>query len=494
MKHFHLGIVAITGLSFWFFLGFPFANRNESYAWIAEFQSANLFSVLTTSLSSIVTFRPIGQVAAWLGYVLSGNSNAIELLNFLLAAFAWVTLLYRTQNKNLLALFALVLGGGFFSGYSYLFHLHGVFYSPLLLLIILLVTDNLETRYGGRVLLLLPVTIFFAFIHPFSLVVSSAYLFGYLLEFYRRQSMQEKLTIVLSIAILVLLGFHIGGESTTILEFDWIPGFLTSYRLIELHPALSIASVFLSGVAVLSVPIAGLPNWAKLVLVAIGAGVLYFAGIPIIILWIIICLVKAIGLRKYSLAFVLMGTFSFPLFAGTGSAAYAIFVLPVCAFVTTIDLDALDLQLSNVTRRISYPLAIVAATAVILIRLGWEVPFVTAFSTPLLAEREKTFQLEKVIRWMTTSDYWGWELRLGQSTGNPVDLENPIDRRFRPPTYQRYLDAYIASLQKADRTVIIQNRSLDVYFGGAKIENAVQVFSLSGKYAGDVTVYSHEIP
>jgi len=41
----------IAGFSFWFALGFPFANHNESYYWVALFADSGVLRMADSSIS-----------------------------------------------------------------------------------------------------------------------------------------------------------------------------------------------------------------------------------------------------------------------------------------------------------------------------------------------------------------------------------------------------------------------------------------------------------
>lgn len=53
-----LGLVSILGFSFWSWIGFPFANHNESYAWIVQLNQMGFFDALTQRMKPAKTYRP----------------------------------------------------------------------------------------------------------------------------------------------------------------------------------------------------------------------------------------------------------------------------------------------------------------------------------------------------------------------------------------------------------------------------------------------------
>src|SRR5262249_24766985 len=138
--------LAIAGLSFWFWVGFPFANHNESYAWIAQLRTMDLHAALTRTLVGVANWRPLGTGTAWILYHAAHGSIApVELLNYFVAAAAWAWVAWVVADRRVFGIAAFLVGGALFSGYIYLFHLHGIFYSPLLFFVAILLGARLGT-------------------------------------------------------------------------------------------------------------------------------------------------------------------------------------------------------------------------------------------------------------------------------------------------------------------------------------------------------------
>jgi hypothetical protein len=171
------GLLSIAGLSFWFFLGFPFANHNESYVWVVPLSRLGLLDVLSKPFGVVASFRGLGMLTAWLGYRLSGGSiYPQQVFNYLGAALAWLILFSAIKEKKLFAWESFFVGGVFFSGYIYLFHLHGVFYSPLLMflafLLALSISNNgVKTSWLVISSILAAITSLY---HPFAILVCVA--------------------------------------------------------------------------------------------------------------------------------------------------------------------------------------------------------------------------------------------------------------------------------------------------------------------------------
>jgi hypothetical protein len=127
-----------------------------------------------------------------------------------------------------------------------------------------------------------------------------------------------------------------------------------------------------------------------------------------------------------------------------------------------------------------------AIALVIGLRIGLNIPVVSGLSNPLLAEKEKTFQLAHIITWMKDSPFHDCRLVLYRAANNPAIADNAIDRHNRPPTIQDYLDEYIVTIRPGSP---IKTRSpLLVCFGGETVKNAQVVYKLPGRFNGEAIV------
>lgn len=482
-------LITILGLSFWFFLAFPFANHNESYTWVVQLNSLGFLDVLSQRLYPVANYRPLGQAIAWLGYHLSGKSiYPVELFNYIIAALSWIILLFAVKEKRLLSLIALTVGGFFFSGYLYLFHLHGVFYSPVLLLIaasFFLYEDILKI---SKIISLAILSILISLFHPFALLIYLAFILGILIE-KREYITRTFLIVTLSSVILgvALIEVLTPGSNLPIRDNNLL-GLLVSYRMTEVNLILSIIAFLLSIITAASINIS-LRNKIKLIVLVVILSLLSFwTATPIIIVWIFACLIKTVLMRKWAVAFLLIATFLFPL-PGSGSPTYSIFVLMVCAAVSSLGWSALENRLCFVNHRVALSLPLFALVIVICLRCNVSLPVISKLANPILAEKEKTFQLEAIINWMIKSPYNEYDLVLSQSAANPRESHNAINRMHRPPSQQQYLNAYIDSFQLPRHANNNIKNILLVCFGNEKIENAKKVYILKGKYAGNATVH-----
>src|SRR5688500_17241238 len=198
-----LFILPVLGISFWFALAFPFSDRNESYIWIASLQKSSFVDILQNPIPSIRNFRPVAQTFTWCLYHLSGeNGILIQLTNFVvLCAAIWTMIpLLEESKRSYLRLFYLVIGFVYFSTFYYIFNLHGIFYSPILLLIAIFLKVQDEVLQNWKQWLL--ACFILAFFHPLILVFFVAYVSGWLIE--KKQVDRDKI-ILLGFILVVLL-------------------------------------------------------------------------------------------------------------------------------------------------------------------------------------------------------------------------------------------------------------------------------------------------
>src|SRR5688500_3673989 len=88
-NHWLLVLLPVLGISFWFLLGFPFADRNESYIWITYLRQYSFLEIVQNPIPTIRSFRPLAQAATWCLYHLSGsNGTLIQFINFVMLCAA----------------------------------------------------------------------------------------------------------------------------------------------------------------------------------------------------------------------------------------------------------------------------------------------------------------------------------------------------------------------------------------------------------------------
>ena len=484
-----VGWFSTVGLAFWFFVGFPFGNHNESYYWVARFEHERLWAIVWTKTLA-ATARPLGQGLAYVGWQLPGqSSSAVQIFNFVLAAVALFVIALAIPQGRTFAVAMVVAGAGFFAGYIYLFHLHGIFYSPVLALVAVLLhlheaegLSPLSREVAGFACALAVGLLF----HPYALILFGAYLGGLAVERWRESSSTDQLRR----ALLCVLGAGaLAAERPhghQVLSGDNIRAFLASYALTEVSPVLAVVSAVFAAATLFSTATMSRVHKSRLTVAVLLLAVAFLVmGLPVVLLWIAAAVFKTAYLGKWSLACMTAGAALLPCIALSGSPTYAIFAI----LMSTIALAWGWVRMERILERLGCRWAIVAVVLggllVGALRLGVEVPIASRLSQPLLAEREKTRQLETVIDWMLESEYRSWHLAL-EDNANPVDAgRSAVDRARRPPTYQDYLDAYMASRRSTGSV----RQTLVVAFGSHGRGDMTLVKAVPGSFAGTAMVF-----
>lgn len=485
--------LSILGLSFWFSLGFPFANENESYGWIVQINRMSTSILEVLRWSPAANYRPLGSITAWLGFRLSnGSIYPQQVFNFILAILAWLILYSSIAEKKLFSWISLVVGGIFFSGYIYLFHLHGVFYSPLLVVIAFLVRVSFRDSYitNPRLAIIFAIAIITSLFHPFILLIYVAFSFGFFLEKQRAIKRIQLGMGGLFVAIALVVMRILVDTKTTSLPSGWVLGLYTSYKLIELKSAFSTVSWLLAVTTILSL---NTPRRVKVMIITAVTAfslIFFFLNYPVLIIWIVVCLAKTVLLKKWSLTFLIISTAILPAATATGSPTYAIFVLMVCSAVIPFRWSPITTK-STFQEKIVFFAVILSILMSVLLRSNVHLPIISELVNPILAEREKTFQLESIIKWWDASDYAQYRLVFCQSADNPVESTNVVERKNRPPTSQTLLDAYTYSLRPRSSEDVVHQ--LLVCFGDDNIADGTILCVIPGRYNGKAIVYDqHE--
>ena len=487
----HIACAALTllGLSFWFWMGFPFGNHNESYVWAAVLKRCMFADLLVTRIFAVQSFRPLAQVIAWMTFKAGGESGVLaQVVNYLGAAAAWVVVLGSSNAKRSFSVVAFFVGGAFFSGYIYLFHLHGVFYSPLLLLLAYLILRS-DRPLPESTLIVMAVLAFLAsLVHPFAAVIYFGYLIGLIAEKGRDLGIYGRRIAYLSLPmfLLVILGALLTGQ-TYKGELDagaFLTGALTSYRMVTVHPLLYLVAAGLS-LAALGDRFGSWRGRVVLVLAIFAlSALLYQLGLPVILVWLAASLAKALLLRKWIYVALIVVTSALPAANPSGSPTYTVFVLMVCSAVTAYSLSLPGRPARLLQARWILVLLLLSASALILMRMDVSLPGLSRAARPLLAEREKTIQLETIIAWVMASRYRDCGLLFQQDATQPRVSGDAIDRRFRPPTSQTSLDYYMGDLRSWKPLERGTHGTLVIGFGGTDDGGDDVVHAIHSQHAG----------
>lgn len=483
------GALAVLGISFWFFIGFPFANHNESFVIVTQLGQMSFGDVLVDRIYPVANYRPLGQAVAWLGYTLGGGSIAsVQLFNYMLAAGAWLVLFSALRERRVVAIAAMIGGGVFFSGYIYLFHLHGVFYSPFLVSMALLFL--VETRPLTRSLLGLVSAAAFvaAFFHPYALPVYIAAMVGFSLERpaeFRPFWLMIAGGLIVAVGMLVFLVILPRHESAMSLP-EMLAGLVASYRMIEVHPAVSAVAAVLAILTGWSLRTRWFSPAGAAIGTAVLTGVAWFLGVPLIAVWIVVCLLKAALMRKWWLVFVIGGASLLPAPAATGSPTYAVFVILMSTGTLALGWSDAEQRIHGWVDRLAIPVVAAAFVLLVLVRLDVSVPGISRLAAPILAEKERTYQMEEMARWLVASPYRDHEPVFLRSSLNPRAATDVVDRRFRPPTNQEYLSKYMRMVRGGEAA---PERVVFIGFGGEDMPGGTRLMDLSAPHAGTASMF-----
>ena len=121
-------------------VGLPWGPHNESFDWVVRLEQRSFWSALFDKFPSVLSLRPLGTGPAWLLYRLGGHDVALaQFVNAALALFAWGWVARDAPQPRCFGVLALLVGGVYFAGYIWVFHLHGIFYGPLLVFVAALI-------------------------------------------------------------------------------------------------------------------------------------------------------------------------------------------------------------------------------------------------------------------------------------------------------------------------------------------------------------------
>jgi hypothetical protein len=494
-------ILAVLGFSFWFFLAVPFASHRESYSWLAQVPNQNFAQQFSYGVSS--TYRPLSQVVTWLGFLILDpgvfptsvlRQTLLQVFIYGLFILAWWLIYSAAPLRRVFALVALLAGGVFFSGYVHLFHIYGMFYVPVMLTLGALLWLRASGTFLQREVWFAIVATLLAFWHPFATGLFVGFYFGFYLDtFWQRSRAQH----VQAVAIL-LVGLMTIIVLVVLFPRDHLPqdtrllGFLVSYQTNEINRVASFVAFLLAQMVVFSM---GLSPRLKLVTslsVAALSAVFLLTSLPLLFIWFAAGLVKLFHSRCWNLFFLMLAAALLPFGGGIGSPMYVLFAIIVAVYVTPLGWQNAEKMLSFVKPRYVMAAIIASAIVVIMMRVGIDVPMVTRVATPLLAERERTYQLESILASLHNSDYCGSEIAYLENAGSPVaDVESAITRRYRPPAALEDVQLFWNSALRCPKREGTNQKigTATLTFGGQVLVGSSPIFVVKGRYAGDATVW-----
>lgn len=494
-------IVAVLGFSFWFLMAVPFASHRESYDWLAMVHSQPFSTAFTFSAT---TFRPLAQAATWLGFLIldpRGFPTSILrqalLQGFVYGMFvlAWGLIYLAATERRLFALVALIAGGVFFSGYVHLFHIYGIFYVPVVLTLGAILYFHGSGTFEKREVWFAVVVTVLAFWHPFATALFLGYYFGFYLDTFGHRSRSQHLQAIaiLFVTSATIAALVVPSSRTTSMPLDTrLFGFLVCYQTNEINHVASLVAFLLAQMVVASIEISPRYKLAALIIVSALGVVFLLENLPLLLLWLFVVLVKLLYMRSWSLFFLALAATLLPFGGGIGTPIYGLFAIMVAVYVTPLGWNKAETALFFVRTRYVMGAIIISVVILLMIRVGIQVPIVTKVASPLLTERERTYQLESILAWLRDSDYCGYEIAFAEDAGNPIDsVESAITRRNRPPAGLKDVRHFWDTVLQCQKSGYSDDKAETaiVTFGGPTLTDLNPVFKVKGRYSGDATVW-----
>jgi len=478
----------LLGLSLWFFIGFPFANHNESLSWVWQFDKYSFLDVFVNRIQPDTTYRPLALATAWLSYRLSGNLGPIQIFNYLVLSISWIIVYFSIKEKRVFTFIFLILGGIFFTCYIYLFHLHGVCYSflPMVVAVMFMLGSRLLDLPKLAVMALAVIVL--ALYHPYSMPLFIAYTTGLIIEKYKDLSRTKFIGAVIIIGIAFIFIKLLASAKVGIPFADSVKGLFVSYKMVEINKISSMFSLLLVIITVFSIQ---LPVFARLLSIflclCVSVVLLVKFSVPVLMVWVVVCMIKMLVMRKWSIFLLIAGAGLFPLITGLGSPTYTFLALMVCGIAASINNEQLDDKLKVIINpKIGFVIAISVITIILVLNNGIRIPVISKLANPILSEKEKTHQFESILSWFLNSQYKDYRLVFIREAGSPSKSSNALNgRQLRPPTQQQWVDAYI----NAKRGSVNTENKLFVCFGNEKVDGAKEVFAIPGKFNGCARVF-----
>lgn len=484
---FLFGVCAASGVIFWFIVGFPFDHHNESYVIASQLRSMDLWSATFGRVFPVANLRPAGQGLMWIALAIPSGLALIQIFNALCTIIAFVVALRAVRARAALSLALCATGAVLFAGYIFLFHMHGVFYGPLLILAAVLAGATPSPLDGATVRRLGILTLVVLLFHPYALFLFGAWLLAALfsgtvtLRTLVTRDLLMTLSVVVVAGVLLLLPPREAAQSLTAMFL----GGMVSYGVVEVHPLVTLFIGLLIALTIATMRrSAGVVGMLALVALSIGA---FLLGVPTALIWIVICLVKVLLTRRWNQALLLAMTTVFPFPTATGSPTYGIFATLLATVVMVDGLEDVEERWHLSSPWLSGAIVGLALILVVLVRSDVRIPGVDALARPLKAEREKTAQLQHILAWNTSTNGPRGGIVLSRLSLNPTAAPDIVDRRFRPPTSQAFLDRYV--LATAGRDTVHNGGILLVTFGGDTLAGRVPVMTFPGSSAGPALVY-----
>jgi hypothetical protein len=505
-------IFAVLGLSFWFWMAVPFASHRETYWWLAKV-STHDFAYAFTGISS--TYRPLHQAATWLGFMLLDprafptsvlRQTLLQTLMYGTFLLAWWLIYSAAPQRRILALAAFVHGGVFFPGYLPVFHVYGNAYVPTMLALGVLLLFYDSSDFEKKEVLFATIATLSVLWHPFTTALFVGFYFGFCVEAFgqRTRTQQVRSVVILlvgiaAIGVLLVIVPHFWPDRTSVLVQNAarpattrLYGFLVAYRTNEVNGIASVVVYLLTIAVVLSTKLGRKVKAVTTLGISALSVVFLMNSMPLLLIWLAMSLAKLMLLRNWRLFFLMLTAVLLPFGGGIGSPIHALFAIIIATFVTPLGWMQAEVAMRYVKPSYIFATAAALTLIVLAVRTGIRVPVVTRVATPLLAERERTYQLESLLVWLHSSRYCGHEITFAENANLPIDsVESAISRQYRPPAALVDAELFWRTALQCQNTEQRGKGASPVVltFGGPELDAYMPVFKIDGEYGGDATVW-----
>ena len=495
-------ILTVLGFSFWFFMAVPFASHRETYSWLAWARIQTFAQQFSFGLSS--TYRPLAEPVTWLCFRVldprifptsAVRQTLFQVFIYTMFVLAWWLIYSVAPQRRLFAVVSFVAGGVFFSGYVHLFHIYGLMYVPVVLMLGALLHFQATGEFQKREAWFAAIAVLLMFWHPFSTALFVGFYSGFCLDtFWQRDKVQRAQAFGLwSLGILAI------AATLFLFQREHMPlgaklfGFLVSYRTNEVNRIASTVAFVMTLLVVWSMKLSPKMKFAAPLGVTALSVALLFESVPLLFLWFGAVLIKLFRLRSWSLFFLFLTAALLPFGGGIGTPIYALFAIIVAVYATPLGWSEGEEALSFLKPRYVVGISLVMASLILMVRLGMRVPVVTRVASPLLTERERTYQLENALAWLHNSDYCGYEIAFVEKAGSPSEsVENVITRKNRPPAALVDVAYFWDNILRCQNVGNPREESgtVVVTFGESSLAGASPIYDVPGRYAGDAIVWA----
>ena len=465
-------------------IGLPWGPHNETFDWVVRLEQRSFWSALFDKFPSVLSLRPLGTGPAWLLYRLGGHDvGLVQFVNAALALFAWGWIARGVPQPRVFAVTALVAGGIYFAGYIWVFHMHGIFYGPLLVYVAALARCAREPIDLRTLLGVFVGGVFTALAHPYALPFAVAFALGALAETPALRTRQGAavlavmLTGALAAYLLLVPGYNRG------LAGDPVAALLASYKTSEVNAiGAAVAALLAAWTATRAWP-GRAPSIAGLVTLGVSA-LAVAKHVAVLPLWLAWAAAKSVRHGRWTMAALIVACALLPAANPTGSPTYTIFAVLLAACASALDEPGLEVSLGRVPAAAGAAAVCALLLAALAVRAGWPVPVLSKLARPLLAEGERTRQIEVLAARLMDSRWRGEPVRFATATGDPLKV-NAIERQHRPPTEDAHLTTWLDWKRGSPATGI---DTLVMAFGGETRPGMDTLFVAHGRYAGDALV------